>query len=156
MRIEEIKLLPELDPRRSTKSGSLDLRAKKAEEYAEIGIESLPKIIIAQSVDANIDKAILSGWTRLEAAKIQQTEEVQVNIAAVGSFAEAYAIAVNSNATHGLSMTRTEKVEAARKLIGQCGITIKSAAKILSVPERTVLRWTKQVRTALGAAFATT
>jgi len=150
--IDTIKLLESLDPRLISGSGRAEARTRLAQEYAEVGVENMPRIVVARSKDARLDGALLSGWNRLNAAKRQGLNEVEVELLDVNDFAEAFTEAVRSNSTFGDPMTKEEKQNAACRMIDEYGISVKDAAKALGQTQRTIERWTEDIRQAKGSA----
>jgi len=106
------------------------------QRYAE-DIEVLPPILINQRNE------LIDGYHRWTAHKKVKAEEIKVKVVETKSDREVLELAIKTNATHGLQLSRDDKRNMALKLY--TGDNKKELAKILSVSERSISRWVEHI-----------
>lgn len=105
------------------------------QRYAE-SIEMLPPIKVNQRNE------LIDGYHRWTAHKKAGVEQVPCEIIETGSDAEVLRLAIETNATHGLQLSTSDKKNLALKLYTG---DKKELAKLLSVSERSVARWVENI-----------
>jgi len=117
--------------------------AETVQKYAE-DLSVLPPIHVNQHME------LIDGWHRWTAHKKNEVAEIDAIIKPTASDAELLELAIESNATHGLQLSQSDKRDMARKIYHSTAEKDRDAkkkqlAKILSVSERTVRDWLSRV-----------
>lgn len=113
------------------------------QKYAE-DLDVLPPIIVNQHNE------LIDGWHRWTAHKKNEAELIAVYVVETSSDAELLEKAIETNATHGLQLSQSDKKDMARKIYNatpdrERDEKKKHLAKILSVSDRTVRDWLSRV-----------
>lgn len=109
------------------------------QKYAE-DLDVLPPIIVNQHNE------LIDGWHRWTAHKKNEVELISAYVVETASDADLLEKAIETNATHGLQLSQSDKKDMARKIYNttperERDEKKKHLAKILSVSERTVREW---------------
>lgn len=109
------------------------------QKYAE-DLDVLPPIIVNQHNE------LIDGWHRWTAHKKNEAEFISAYVVETASDADLLEKAIETNATHGLQLSQSDKKDMARKIYNttperERDEKKKHLAKILSVSERTVRDW---------------
>lgn len=129
-KIKDIKYREDLYPR-------FKLDVKLVQKYKEC-LDQLPPI------DINQNNILIDGYHRLTAFRSEEREGIPVNIIETKSEKEILKEAIRKNAKHGFQLKSDEKKTHAINFIEE--MSIEELAKMLSVDERTIGRWTKNKR----------
>jgi len=127
---------------RQQKQGSLKQAKSRAKEYMLVPADELPPIVIADSLDPAIDGKILSGFTRLEAAKLRNDTEITVELRKVENRAEALTIAVQENVSNGTPL-RFEEIKSIVRQLHKEGVKQVVIAERVNRHESNVSRMLK-------------
>jgi transcriptional regulator with XRE-family HTH domain len=121
----------------------INTSAETVQKYAE-DLSVLPPIQVNQRME------LIDGWHRWTAHKKNGIEEINAIITETASDAELLELAIESNATHGLQLSQSDKRDMARKIYHGTAERDrdekkKQLAKILSVSDRTIRDWLSRV-----------
>jgi DNA-binding transcriptional regulator YdaS (Cro superfamily) len=135
--IDDVQVIGDLYPR-------LQPNRSKIDDYFD-SLDQLPPIVVARG------RVLVDGWHRWKAhAQAGRTEIKAVDLGELND-EQILDEAVARNATHGTGLTRNDKRALAVRLWvdgREHAAEIKRLAKLLAVAERTVERWTADVRAA--------
>jgi len=117
----------------------IETSATTVQKYAE-DLEVLPPIVVNQH------KELIDGWHRWTAHKKNEVEEIEATIVETSSDADLLEKAIETNATHGLQLSQSDKRDMARRIYNSTPESDrdekkKQLAKILSVSDRTIREW---------------
>lgn len=121
----------------------IETSAVTVQKYAE-DLDVLPPIVVNQHNE------LIDGWHRWTAHKKNEVELIEADVVETTSDADLLEKAIETNATHGLQLSQSDKRDMARRIYnstpdGQRDDKKKSLAKILSVSERTVRDWLSRI-----------
>ena len=114
------------------------------EQYADTlsNGQVLPAIIVKKKPNGRY--LLIDGYHRLQANKSLGYKKIEADIEEMTDF-EARALPVSLNAGHGVFLSNREKKEYILKQIKK-GDDLKKWAEMARVPERTIRRWTEELR----------
>jgi transcriptional regulator with XRE-family HTH domain len=117
----------------------IETSAVTVQKYAE-DLDVLPPIKVNQHHE------LIDGWHRWTAHKKNEVEFIEADIVETSSDADLLEKAIETNASHGLQLSQSDKRDMARRIYnstteGERDEKKKQLAKILSVSERTVREW---------------
>lgn len=117
----------------------IETSALTVQKYAE-DLDVLPPIVINQHME------LIDGWHRWTAHKKNEVDVIEATIVETSSDADLLEKAIETNATHGLQLSQSDKRDMARRIYNSTPEAErdekkKQLAKILSVSERTVRDW---------------
>ena len=130
--IKDIKIRDDLYPREKIHEDTI-------QSYME-SLDQLPPIVLNQ------DNEVINGVHRLKAHERAGRSIIKCKIDETKSDGDFYKKAVESNAKQGKQLSRKEKKRASTKLFKFGYKNTKEIAKILSVSESCIYKWTKNIR----------
>jgi transposase len=132
IRVNDVVFRDDLYPR-------IETSATTVQKYAE-DLDVLPPIKVNQHNE------LIDGWHRWTAHKKNEVEFIEADVIETSSDADLLEKAIETNATHGLQLSQSDKRDMARRIYNSTAESErddkkKQLAKILSVSERTVRDW---------------
>lgn len=130
--IKDIKIREDLYPREKIDEGTI-------QSYME-SLDQLPPIVLNQ------DKEVINGVHRLKAHERAGRSKIKCEIDETKSDGDFYKKAVESNAKQGKRLSYKEKKRASTRLFKFDYKNTKEIAKMLSVSESCIYKWTVNIR----------
>lgn len=131
VRIENITFIKELYPR-------FELDNYTVNQYRQ-SVDQLPPILISRN------KVLVDGYHRIQAYKLEERDEIEVEVFDSEDEKEILLEAIRRNSTHGKQLAMEEKRKLAPRLY-LMGINRDEIVGLLSVTKRIVDGWTKDIR----------